>query len=321
MARSTSGGSAAAPAIFAALLLSGLATQPSTEQLRQRAAVRTVYQNQDATVFSAKDKKLIEEHCGPGGLPVRIATPAEPLRVLVRKTYVLGHSSQLRFPLWVCEHLTETDLKGPDTGRLKPEPFSPDPMLNGFPRAELKDYAGSGFARGHMMPDADRTSNSFKEETYFLSNMVPQVGGQFNSSKWRQLEEKVRTWAGLRKNLRVITGGLIHEPAEENPRTADGLVNYYVIGTNQVAVPTHVYKIIVSEETPGTLDALAVIMENRPYLSKANGAPPDEQDFTAFLHSIDEVEELTGFDFFSELDAAKEKKMESHTAPALWPEV
>lgn len=60
-------------------------------------------------------------------------------------------------------------------------------------RAELDDYSGSGFDRGHMAPAGDmKRSRKVMSESFFLSNMSPQVGIGFNRHIWKNLEEAVR---------------------------------------------------------------------------------------------------------------------------------
>src|SRR5581483_2108771 len=231
--------------------------------------------------------------------------------------YVLEQSFEMRVPLWVCERLSADDLDGPVTDRLKPEPFGPDPDLDRWPRAELVDYVGSGFARGHLSPDGNRTrTRQSKAETYFLSNMVPQAGGKFNSSIWLSLENKVRAWARLRQECWIITGSLVHDPAEDSPDTADGLVAYHTIGKSPVGVPTHLFKIILARKpAPAKADkedwdALAFVFENRSY---EKGLKLD-----GFLTSIQWIEDHAGFDFFPD-PPPNVADIRTTRAAELWP--
>jgi endonuclease G len=291
--------------IAATLFLSASGKDPG-EEPRTRPAVFSRYK-QEVTLTAAQ-RQLVDRHC-EFGRPLRAeAAPLGPTRLVVRDAYVLEHSSDLRFPLWVCEHLTRADVDQP-TGRLDPEPFAPDPLLARFPRAELRDYRGSGFDRGHMAPDANREAEALKIETYFLSNMVPQAGQKFNRNIWLRLEEAVRDWAKKFGECWIITGGCIFDPKEESELTADGLVEYHTIGKGHVGVPTHLFKIVLRKEA-GQPVALAIVMPNKSY--EAGTRLED------FLVSIDSLEERTGFDFFPTLPAGDAAAIESQAAPELW---
>jgi endonuclease G len=296
--------------IVAASLISVIADQSNDGNVRFRPAINSVHTVEDLDV---KDHAFVKANCRHG-IPVKQPKAAQflgPTSVVVRETYVLEHSADCKTPYWVSERLTAADLTGPDQGRLKPEPFRPEPWVNKGARAELKDYAGSGYARGHMMPDADRSDNRLKAETYFLSNMVPQFG-PFNSGVWLKLEKHVRAWACTRDEVLIITGPVWYDPKEADPSTADGQVSYSVIGSNQVAVPTHLFKIVLSRN-PDTdkLESLAFLFPNQPKFPKS---PPLED----YLTTIDFIELQTGFDFFPELKKAEQDKLEAFKATALW---
>ena len=97
--------------------------------------------------------------------------------------------------------------------------------------------------------------------------------GSLNGGQWAQLEAAVRRWAedGVVKNARMITGGFFYDPAEDDPSTADGVVIFEQIGDGAVAVPTHVFKIVVGEGDGGALKAIALVAENKKPSSMAGG--------------------------------------------------
>ena len=86
-----------------------------------------------------------------------------PTELVVRRGYVLEHSSADKTPLWVCEHVTADQL----AGHLKRhDKFIPDPNLNG-PKSYPQDYKGSGYERGHQAPAGNQTVDSvLKDETF-----------------------------------------------------------------------------------------------------------------------------------------------------------
>jgi len=265
---------------------------------------------------TAEEKKWETSHCQ---FKSPVSTRPEwhgPITIIRREGYVLGHGAQTKVPYWVCERLTIQDLRGKLQGRSETEPFNPDPLLPEGARAELADYKNSGYARGHMSPDANRTQNPAKDETYFLSNMVPQWG-PFNSGMWSQLEARVRRWACSRGTVWVITGPLWYDPQEADPEKADGHVKFFSIGPGKVAVPTHTFKIVLSKKAAAppaqeSWDALGFVMPNREDFPKGTYLPE-------YLKSIDWIEAHSGFDFFSDLNDSEETALESMTPWAIWP--
>jgi endonuclease G len=131
------------------------------------------------------------------------------------------------------------------------------------------------------------------DETFFLSNMVPQVGLTFNRGIWASLEGLARDWIEARDECWIITGPLFYDPLEEDPDTADGLIPYFTIGDNDVAVPTHCFKIVLSQNDEGKWEAIAFVLENKRY----------SQPYRLHLYrtTIDWIEARTGLDFFPEL--------------------
>jgi len=261
---------------------------------------------------TTEEAAFIKDNCLFGLPKLDSAAGVGPTNVVVRKGYVLEHSAIDKIPLWVTEHSTKDEV----TGSLPREnPFAADPKLAGKPRAELSDYRGSGFDRGHMAPAGNQTIDRIlKNETFFLSNMVPQVGPTFNQGIWRSLEEKVRDWTESRGETWIITGGMFYDPLEEDPTTADGVIPYEVIGNAEVGVPTHTYKIVVAKDSNGKWEAIAFVMANKRY-----GTPYRLQ---LYITTIDWIEERTGIDFLPNIlsesgDANLEDQLESVRSP-MW---
>lgn len=253
--------------------------------------------------------QLIDVHC-PEGMPETSPAAAAqlgPFDYVARRGYALQHSAQRKIPLWVCEHVDAAQLTGP-LPRPENEPFAAEPTINSGRRAELKDYKKSGYDRGHQAPSADQTvDQTLQNETYYLSNMAPQLP-DLNRKVWKQLEEQIRDWAVARGSAWFITGPLFYDPDEENPDTADGLVEHDNIGPGGVAVPTHFYKIVVAG-TGAQRRAIAFVFEHREY------AKPYR--FDQQIQSIDWIEERTGLNFMPKLDPAAELALEASPSP-LW---
>lgn len=161
----------------------------------------------------------------------RLSTKAKPL---CRRTFALYHSGVARQPLWVAEALTREQIKmGLSTPRV--DSFHADDEIPKDERAELADYAKSGYDRGHMAPEADMPSREASIEAFALSNMSPQRPG-LNRKSWADLEAAVRrqTRGGT---VYVVTGPILNmtRSATTNKR-------------KRVLVPTHFFKAVYAED-------------------------------------------------------------------------
>lgn len=175
--------------------------------------------------------------------------------------YVLSYDRRNRVAHWVFEHLTPDRVAGDSkVDRSKCE-FKPDESIHPFFRSLNSDYKGSGFDRGHLAAAGNhKTHQMHCEQTFYLTNMAPQVGSGFNRDAWNNLERYVRKLTKTYPNVYVCTGPL-YLPKKE----ADGkaYVKYQVIGNNNVAVPTHFYKVIVGQTASGQLELQSFVMPNQ----------------------------------------------------------
>ena len=170
-------------------------------------------------------------HMYPGGVAPTIADPEyraamEPsYRVLCYRAFALGHSGRTRTALWSAEIL--------DPGRMKmasrierDSTFESDKRIPENERSELEDYRRSGYDRGHLAPSADMPSRDAQQESFLLSNIVPQ-NGSMNGGTWRELEMNVRKQA-YNGRVFVVTGPVFQGSREALQR--------------RVLVPTSLYK-------------------------------------------------------------------------------
>lgn len=235
--------------------------------------------------------------------------------LIERPGYALAHSSVDKIPRWVCQRINKDDLprRERDVDRRSAKP---DPALHAGERAESRDYRLSGYVKGYQAPAEDFAASIEKiDEAYYLSNTAPQVGRGFRKGIWAELERRVRDCARDRDEIYVMTGGFFYDPEEENPSTADGIVEHRVIGRNKVAVPTHFYKIIVAQNEEGEWESIAFVFENKRYSRERDG----DYDFEPYVRSIDWIEARTGINFMPHVSANEtlETKLESEE-PSLW---
>ncbi len=212
--------------------------------------------------------------------------------VVKHNHYVLGYSEKHEQPLWVAYELTKEELiKSVD----RTDNFRIDPMVN-TGSATLDDYKGSGLDRGHLAPAADFVfSSSAMSESFYMSNMSPQIPN-LNRGAWKSLESAVRQWAESLGGVYVVTGPIL--------RNKDDV--QYSIGRNKVSVPWKYYKIVYSENSE---QAIGFVFWN------LNGASKDRK---LAAKSVDQIEEMTGLDFFSSLPNELQRKIESGYSYAFW---
>ncbi|KAI8580097.1 hypothetical protein K450DRAFT_239379 [Umbelopsis ramanniana AG] len=219
-----------------------------------------------------------------------------PINDLVyRNAYVTSYNRRDRNPNWVAEHMTAESLsrgKGVDRSNST---FKEDDTIPAQFRARLNDYFKSGFDRGHMVAAADvKNSQLSMDETFYLTNIAPQVGEGFNRDYWAHLENFCRTLTKSFQDVYVYTG-----PLYLPHREADGkfYVKYQVIGNPpNVAVPTHFFKVILTHKN-GNYSAAAFVLPNARI--------PDSTPLEAFRVPIDAVERGAGLTFFNGMGEGK----------------
>lgn len=264
----------------------------------KRAALKSVFVKHAG--LTPQDQARVDDNC-PFGRPALSQTANMPTQLVCRDGYVLLHSNIDKIALWVCEHVTKDEAKGT---MERSDNFRPDPLLPKGGRSELADYKKSGYDRGHMAPAGDQNQDErLKDETFFLSNMAPQLG-DLNRKIWADLEHDVRQWAIDHGGAHVITGGFFYDPKEDNPETADGSIPYTIIGKNAVSVPTHFYKIVVGKDGSGQFQAIAFVFEHRKHKSP--------WQFEEQVRPIDWIEEQTGIDFMPELTPSEADRLEKN---------
>ncbi|XP_072208769.1 endonuclease G, mitochondrial [Excalfactoria chinensis] len=201
-----------------------------------------------------------------------------------RESYVLCYDPRSRSALWVIEQLNRETLSG--TSERSGCDFQEDDSVHEYHRATNADYRGSGFDRGHLAAAANhKWSQKAMRDTFYLSNVAPQVP-HLNQNAWNNLEKYSRSLARNNKNVYVCTGPL-YLPRME----ADGkmYVKYQVIGKNNVAVPTHFFKVLILEKESGEIELRSYVMPNSPVDEKI----PLER----FLVPIESIERASGLLF------------------------
>lgn len=200
------------------------------------------------------------------------------LEVVDHKYFKLGYSEENEQSAWVVYLLTRKMVS--ENNSVRSNKFKPDMKVT-TSSANPDDYKGSGYDKGHICPCADMSfSQEAQDLTFLMSNMSPQLHA-FNAGKWKTLEEKVRDWATENDSIIIIAGPVLEGKLKR-------------IGKNKVSAALKFYKIIIDISYP-TYKAIGFVMPNEKL----------DKDIYYYSMSIDEVEKITGLNFFPKYESNK----------------
>lgn len=189
--------------------------------------------------------------------------------------YAVLHSGVTKTPLWAAEHLTK---KGLAKQVNRDDDFHAELSLPRDQRAELEDYSGSGYDRGHLAPAGDMTSDKAMRESFSLANITPQLPAH-NRGLWSSIEKRTRDLATKRGELYVVSGAIFAGSSIKR-------IN------KRVFVPTSYFKAIYDPKRG----------ESGAYLVPHD----DSKDYT--IVSIDELTEVAGIDPFPSISVSSKRK-------------
>lgn len=201
----------------------------------------------------------------------------------------VNFNTEYHIPNWVSWELTSCETSGAEERGN----FQTDESVSGC--ATSKDYTRSGYDRGHMAPAADmKWSSEAMDKCFYMTNICPQ-SHTLNSGSWKKLEEKCRLWAQADSSIFIVCGPILEPKPDE------------FIGKTKVAVPKGYFKVICSPHA-NPPRGIGFIMPN--------GKVPGGLQSAAT--TIDDVEAVTGHDFFHELPDSIENKIESECRFHFW---
>lgn len=179
-------------------------------------------------------------------------------------------------------------LQGNETegGSSRSNKFWTDTELDGCP--DTRDYSRSGYDRGHMCPAGEQKwSDEAMHHSFVMANICPQKH-ELNTGAWKTLEDKERVWA-KRDSAIVIVAGPIYDSTDKE-----------TIGQNKVRVPSAFFKVLLAPYTT-PMRAIGFVYPNM----KCEG------NMASYAVTVDDVEKMTGFDFFAALPDDIENDIES----------
>jgi endonuclease G len=173
--------------------------------------------------------------------------------------------------------------------------FFEDESIEREKRATDNDYYNSRYDRGHMCPAGDNKWDAqVMRESFLFTNICPQNHG-LNKYEWNDLEIQCRDWAREYGAIDIVCGPLFTTTGEQK-----------TIGRNRVWVPESFFKVILCRQ--GKPKAIGFIYRNEG----------KKQTREEALRSVDEIEALTGIDFFPSLDDDTESRIEAEAALEDW---
>jgi endonuclease G, mitochondrial len=209
--------------------------------------------------------------------------------IVKHKAFILNYRDEYELASWVLHRLVKEAAYGKEA---RSNEFLPDPKVESG-SAVTQDYSRSGYDRGHLCPAGDfRHDKELEDETFYMSNMSPQMP-DFNRGIWSDLENKVRSWVKKRGELIIVTGPILKKGLPTIGRRT------------QIAIPEKFYKIIYD---PDREEAIAFLFPNEASVELVK----------SFTISIDELEVMTGIDFFAKLPDSLEQKIEVNNNVEDW---
>lgn len=224
-------------------------------------------------------------------LVMQTSPKGTPEQILERTGYVASYNKATLLPNWVAWHLTAERTEG--SAKRSGVDFAEDTEVP-EPRATDWDYYNSGYDRGHMCPAADnKWSKKAMEESFLFTNMCPQ-NGNLNRGDWNEMEMACRKWAKKYGDLYIVCGPILYKGKHKT------------IGKNKVVVPEAFFKVVL--RTGDDPQAIGFIYKN------TSGNRPKD----SYVNTVDEVERITGIDFFPSLPDDVEKNVEATADIANW---
>ena len=211
-------------------------------------------------------------------------------QLIEKSSYIVSYNKDTKIPNWVAWHLTANHTDGPirRMSNFYEEESVP------WPRATIEDYRGSGWSRGHMCPAGDnKWSETAMYESFSLVNVCPQ-NVSLNSGLWNRIEMDCRKWAQKYGSVYIVCGPLFYNKEHET------------IGVNKIVVPEAFFKVILCMQ--GEPKAIGFVVKNNAGTKKKD----------QYVNTIDEVERITGYDFFYALPDSIEDRVEAYANLEDW---
>ena len=217
--------------------------------------------------------------------PAAISPTAPTGRLFCHMIYSVSYSVPMLNPLWSAEHLTRAAAIGGDsTFRSTRSTFQQEPGLTRAQQPANRDFAHNEWDLGHMAPANDAPDDASQNDTFFLTNVVPQEAS-LNRILWAHLEASVHKLAEDEGEVYIVTGPIFGA----HPALMAG----------RVPIPDFTFKAIY---LPSRNIAVGYIARNDP-------------SATCTIVSVAEIARRTGIDPFPSLPVSVKSQQPSFTLP------
>ena len=224
-------------------------------------------------------------------LPVSSSSKSDIL--IEHEGFALLYDTKTLCPRWVAWELTAEETRG-KVLRQNVD-FKEDESVPKEYQVASWDYNGGHYGRGHMCPAGDmKWSQQAMQDCHYMTNICPQTA-ELNKTWWEHLERACRQWARQDGAVQIVCGPIF----SENPK--------HFGKKHRMAVPKAFYKVVLSLKE-GREKAIGFYYTN-------DDAPQPMEDA---VRSVDDIERLTGIDFFSSLPDEQEDKLEAMTDLRAW---
>lgn len=215
--------------------------------------------------------------------------------ILQHTGFTLSFNDSTNCPNWVAWQLTADEAQA--QGERNPDFYVDPDVEEEASQVNTRDYSGSGYDRGHMCPSADmKWSTEAQHDCFYMTNICPQ-DRDLNGKSWERLERACRRWATKEGSVYIVCGPIYHDW-----RSA------LTIGRDHtVRVPDAFFKVVLSLRQ-GKEKAIGFY-----YVNDAS-----QQNMEAAATTVDEIERMTGYDFFPRLDKRMEATLEAQCNLRAW---
>ncbi len=246
------------------------------------------YVGEDKQVFSGKKHLLMGNPSNATANSINLSN------YLMEKTeYALSYNANLGTANWVSWQLNQSWLGSSD----RQNNFRPDSSLpDNFYQVTVKDYANTGYDRGHIVPSGDRTRTLEENSaTFLMVNMLPQAP-DLNREVWRELELESRRLVDQGKELYIVAG-----PHGKIKTIANG----------KITVPKYNWKVLLILDPPGSNPKNVTAQTKTIAVWMPNDDSVKRTSWKNYIVTVDDVEAKTGYDFFSNVPPTVQKVIES----------
>ena len=226
-------------------------------------------------------------------LSLPVTSPSKTHILIEHEGFALLYDTKTLCPRWVAWELTAEETRG-RVSRQNVD-FKEDSKVPKEYQVASWDYNGGHYGRGHMCPAGDmKWSQEAMQDCHYMTNICPQTA-ELNKTWWEHLERACRQWARQEGAVQIVCGPIF----SENPK--------HFGKKHRMAVPRAFYKVVLSLKK-GQEKAIGFFYTND------NAIQPMEDA----VRSVDDIERLTGIDFFSSLPDEQEDRLEAMTDLRVW---